>query len=69
VFALPAPVLSILLNIALQGGHVTLSWSNAAFSLQSATNVAGVYTNVSGATSPYTNAITGRQQFFRLQEN
>jgi hypothetical protein len=31
--------------------------------------VAGVYTNMPGATSPYTNAITDAQQFFRLQEN
>ena len=57
------------LYIALQGGQVTLTWNNPAFSLQSATNVAGVYTNVANATSPYTNAITGAQQFFRLQEN
>ncbi len=69
VFALNVPGLAPVLNIALSGGHVTLSWSNAAFSLQSATNVAGVYTNVANATSPHTNAITGRQQFFRLQEN
>jgi uncharacterized repeat protein (TIGR03803 family) len=69
VFALNVPGLAATLNIALNGGHVTLSWSNAAFSLQSATNAAGVYTNVANATSPHTNAITGRQQFFRLQGN
>ena len=57
------------LNIALQGGQVTLSWSSAAFSLQSAPTVAGVYTNVANATSPYTTAVTGTQQFFRLQGN
>jgi len=28
--------------------------------------VTGVYTNVPGAASPYTNAITGSQEFFRL---
>jgi len=69
VFALNVPALPIPLNIALNGSHVTLSWTNAAFNLQAATNVAGVYTNMPGATSPYTNAITGAQQFFRLQEN
>ena len=69
VFALNVPALPIPLNIALSGSHVTLSWTNAAFTLQAATNVAGVYTNMPGATSPYTNAITGAQQFFRLQEN
>ena len=69
VFALQAPAVPIPLNIALNGSHVTLSWTNAAFALQAATNVAGVYTNMPGATSPYTNAITDAQQFFRLQEN
>jgi uncharacterized repeat protein (TIGR03803 family) len=57
------------LNIAFSGGQVTLSWNNTAFSLQSTTNLAGVYTNVPNATSPYTTTTTARQQFFRLQEN
>lgn len=69
VFALNVPGLGTTLNIALQGGQVTLSWSSAAFSLQSAPTVAGVYTNVANATSPYTTAVTGTQQFFRLQGN
>jgi hypothetical protein len=37
--------------------------------LQSAPTVTGTYTNVPGATSPYTNAITGSQKFFRLIAN
>lgn len=46
--------------------HLVLSWSGS-YTLQSATNVAGVYADVSGATSPYTNALTSNpQQFFRL---
>ena len=46
--------------------HLVLSW-NGSYTLQSATNMAGVYADVSGATSPYTNALTGTtQQFFRL---
>jgi uncharacterized repeat protein (TIGR03803 family) len=69
VFALTLSGLAIPLNIALAGSEVTLTWSNPAFSLQSSTNLAGVFTNVPGATSPYTNAVTGRQQFFRLLEN
>jgi uncharacterized repeat protein (TIGR03803 family) len=69
VFALSVPALAPTLNIALQGNQVTLTWTNAAFCLQAATNVAGVWTNVANAASPYTNAITGAQQFFRLQEN
>jgi hypothetical protein len=43
-----------------------LSWTNAAFSLQSAPIVTGVYTNIPGATSPYTNVFSGSRQFFRL---
>jgi uncharacterized repeat protein (TIGR03803 family) len=53
-----------------RGNHaVILSWSNPAFSLQSAPAVNGVYTNVPGATSPYTNAATGKAEFFRLKAN
>lgn len=48
------------------GQAVILSWSNPAFSLQAAPAVTGTYTNVLGATSPYTNSITCPQQFFRL---
>jgi uncharacterized repeat protein (TIGR03803 family) len=69
VFALTGAGLSIPLNIALTGGKVTLSWASTAYSLQSAPAVTGVYTNIIGATSPYTNAITAKQQFFRLVEN
>ena len=69
VFALVVPGAGIPLNIALNSGKVTLTWGSPAFSLQSATNLAGVFTNIPGATSPYTNAITSKQQFFRLQEN
>jgi uncharacterized repeat protein (TIGR03803 family) len=49
-------------------GNVILSWPDPAFSLQSAAEVIGVYTNVPIATSPYTNPITGPQQFFRLSQ-
>jgi hypothetical protein len=54
------------LNIQLSGQSVILSWSNSAFSLQSAPAISGVYTNVPNATSPYTNVIAGSQMFFRL---
>lgn len=47
------------------GSDFVLTWSGAAF-LQSATNVVGPYTDISGATSPYTNAISN-MQFFRLR--
>jgi hypothetical protein len=47
--------------------QLVLSWRNPAFSLQSAPAVIGNYTNIVGATSPYTNSITGSQQYFRLK--
>ena len=38
------------------------------FSLQSAPDLASVFTNIPGATNPYTNTITASQQFFRLAD-
>lgn len=55
------------LNIQTIGRSVILRWSNSALSLQTAPTIAGTYTNIPGASSPYTNIITGPQQFFRLQ--
>jgi uncharacterized repeat protein (TIGR03803 family) len=70
VFALtllnPIP---IPLNLQADGGNVVLTWGNPAFSLQAAPTVSGVWTNVPGAASPCTNAMTGPQMFFRLQAN
>jgi hypothetical protein len=58
----------LLLSIQKSGPNVVLTWNNPVFGLQTAPSLTGAYTNVSGATSPYTNPITGTQQFFRLQE-
>jgi hypothetical protein len=57
----PEPV-----QIAVSGNQIILTWNNPAFNLQSSTNVAGPYTTISGATSPYTNAASGKQLYFRL---
>jgi hypothetical protein len=57
------------LAIRQSGANMVLNWTNSAFNLQSAPVVTGTYTNVPGATSPYTNAINGSQQFFRLIAN
>jgi len=46
--------------------QMILSWRNAAFSLQSAPTVAGTFTNIPSATSPYTNRVSSAQQYFRL---
>jgi hypothetical protein len=48
---------------------LVLSWTNAGFNLQSAPFVTGPFTNLPAATSPYTNPLTGPQQFFRLGGN
>ena len=41
----------------------------AAFSLQASVSPAGPYSNVIGATSPYTNAIVPQPMYFRLKSN
>jgi len=66
--SLVVSVVPIALNIQLAGNYVTLSWNDPAsvFALQAAPAATGVFTNVPGAASPYTNAITGAQQFFQL---
>jgi len=60
-------VTSIPLSIQRLGSDVILTWTDTAFALQAAPEATGIYTNVPGATSPFTNAITGSQQFFRLK--
>jgi len=65
VFALQLPPPN--LTIQLSGAQVVLSWGNPAFSLQTATLLNGTFTNLPGATSPYTNNPDLQQQFFRLQ--
>jgi hypothetical protein len=54
------------LNITAAGSDVTLTWANSAFSLQAAPSVTGTYTNVPGATSPYTIPASGAARYFRL---
>ena len=56
---------SVYVSIAKSGNNVVLSWPSG--TLQQSTNVSGFYSNVFGATSPYTNAITGPQKFFRVK--
>jgi hypothetical protein len=54
------------LSIQRAGANVVLSWSNSLFGLTSRTNLSGADTRIPGATSPYTNPITGPQRYFRL---
>jgi hypothetical protein len=53
------------LTINKVGTKVVLTWP--AGTLQAAPVVTGTYTNVTGASSPYTNAVSGSATFYRLQ--
>jgi uncharacterized repeat protein (TIGR03803 family) len=57
------------LDIAFAANKAVLSWFSPSVSLYSSTNVLGPYSAVSGAKSPYTNAVTGSTRFFKLQAN
>jgi hypothetical protein len=61
---------SVLPLLNIQAGHakVVLTWTNSAFALQSAPSPVAVFTNIPGAISPFTNAITGAEKFFRLSK-
>jgi len=55
-------------NFSTQGNNFVLNWPGG-WTLQSATNVLGPYTDVPGATSPFTNDMTlNPQLFFRLRQ-
>jgi uncharacterized repeat protein (TIGR03803 family) len=56
------------LQIQSAGNAVVLSWTDSTFALQSAPVVTGTYTNIPGAATPYTNPVSGAQQFFRLSK-
>ena len=57
------------LNVQRVNNQIVLNWTNAAFGLQTALTLTDTFTNLPGATSPYTNPIAGPQQFFRLKAN
>ncbi len=70
VFKLDLSVSPPLLSLTRRSNQLVMTWANTNFTLQSAPLVTGTYTNIPGATnSPYTNPITGTQQFFRLIGN
>lgn len=50
-------------------GRLVISWTSPGCNLQSSPNVTGPYITIPGAASPYTNAPSGGQQFFRLRCN
>ena len=57
------------LNYVRDGNKLILSWDDASFALQSAPRAFGVFTNVPGAMSPYTNVCTGTAMFYRLESH
>jgi hypothetical protein len=57
--------LPITLTIRVSGANAILTWPGG--TLQSASQLNGPYSNVTGATSPYTNTISGAQQYYRVQ--
>ncbi len=57
------------LTITPQANAVVLAWSDPTFTLQAAPAASGPFTGIPGATSPYTNVISGPAQFFRLKSN
>ena len=69
VFKLAPLVVGPPLAITTLGTSVVLSWSNSpGFILQSAPSLSDTFTNITGATNPYTNPIAGAQQFYRLSQ-
>ena len=57
--------LPITLIIRVSGNQAILSWPGG--TLQSAGQLNGPYSNVTGASSPYTNALSGTQKYYRVQ--
>ena len=56
----------IRLNIQKSGANISLAWACPSFNLHSSTNVAGSYSTISGAASPFTTNAAASQLFFRL---
>ncbi|HRI15524.1 MAG TPA: hypothetical protein PLX89_21205 [Verrucomicrobiota bacterium] len=48
---------------------VVVTWTDSTSILQEARQVTGDYTTITGAISPYTNAVSHEAKFFRLQSN
>ena len=53
------------LSIVSSGSNIVITWPVG--TLQAAPAVTGTYTNIIGATSPYTNSVVGTQRFYRAQ--
>ncbi len=58
----PAP-----LAIRLVGTNAVVTWSGYNWTLTAAPHVTGPWADVPGATSPYTNAVSGSEKYYRLK--
>jgi hypothetical protein len=47
--------------------QLVLTWQSSTFALEAAPSITGQFTTLPGITSPYTNAITDTQHYFRLR--
>ena len=65
---LPPPSEDVTLTVGVVDGNVQISWAPATGTLQSSTSVTGPYTDVAGATSPYSTPATGTA-YFRVSGN
>ena len=54
------------LFIQSDGRNAVLTWNDATFALQAAPAPTGTFTNIEGATTPFTNALDEPAKFFRL---
>jgi hypothetical protein len=55
------------LSITTTTGQISITWSNASATLQSASSLQGSWTDVTGATSPYSVTNSGSSKFYRLR--
>jgi len=63
---IPAPN-PIPLAYEIIGAKIVLTWTNSVFDLESAATVAGPWTNIASAKSPYTNSTSSGPKYFRLR--
>ncbi len=57
------------ISVATYDRDLVLSWLGANYSLQAAPQASGAFTNIPGASSPYTNFMDTVQLYFRLKAN
>jgi hypothetical protein len=54
------------LSVQQEENHLVLRWPSQNLLLQCAASLTGLFTNILGAASPYTNSMSSAQQYFRL---